>query len=88
MSFLPFSRFLEAEKIVERIDKEETKLLEKLESMREEVADRHVQQYVRKQDQEMNVLKLKIISKRNEIEKQKIVEKERYSKTPQYFIEF
>ena len=44
---------MEAEKIVKRIEMSEHSLVSKLEKRREEIADRHVESFVKKQRQEM-----------------------------------
>lgn len=51
--------------------------MQKLEKRREEIAERHIETFAKKQRQEMEILKMKIKSKREELIKQRKIELDR-----------
>lgn len=63
--------------MVQKMQLLEEGLISKLERRREEIADRHIDSFVKKQKQEMHILKQKISTKREELLKLREVELER-----------
>jgi hypothetical protein len=70
-------RFREAQQVVDKIKDKEIDVIEKFKTNKDELAEKHLQQFTKKQNLELDALRVKIQQKRNELDSQRVSELER-----------
>ena len=71
-------RFKEAQQVVDKIKVKEDECQEKFKQSKDELAEKHLHQFTKKQNLELEALRKKIQAKRDNLDTQRITELERY----------
>ena len=77
-SLVKLHRFKEAQQVVEKIRDKEYEVLDKFKQSKDELAEKHLTQFTKKQNLELEALRKKIQAKRDNLDSQRISELERY----------